>query len=373
MPHGHCFLWTPDLLWLYVASDSVIAIAYYSIPLGLWYFAQRRQDLPFKWIFIMFGVFVLACGTTHILAIWNIWQPVYWLDAGIKAVTALVSIITAILLWPLIPKALAIPTQKQLQDANRALEQEVVQRSQAETQLRSSATKLDSANKELEAFCYSVSHDLRAPLRHVDGFVGLLKKHGYSALDAKAQRYIDVIAESARKMSGLIDDLLAFSRMGRAELTRKPVNMEKMVRDVIQEVERGADGRTVNWHIGALPEPDADPAMLRLVLTNLLCNALKFTGKREEPKIEIGAMISAATETVFYVRDNGAGFDMKYVDKLFGVFQRLHHAEDFEGTGIGLANVQRIIHRHGGRVWAEGKIDGGATFYFSLPTSTTKG
>jgi signal transduction histidine kinase len=225
----------------------------------------------------------------------------------------------------------------------------------------------EASNKELEAFSYSVSHDLRAPLRHITGFVELLNKRDLSALDEKSRHYLTVISESARKMGTLIDDLLTFSRMSRTEIKKTGIDFGLLVREIISELGEETQGREIIWEIAAMPAVDGDPAMLRQVLVNLIANALKFTRQLPRARIEIGAVTHQPDETLFYVKDNGVGFDMKYVDKLFGLFQRLHSSEEFEGTGVGLANVQRIIHRHGGRVWAEGAVGGGAVFWFSLP------
>jgi PAS domain S-box-containing protein len=234
-------------------------------------------------------------------------------------------------------------------------------------ELAKRSTELEAINKELEAFAYSVSHDLRAPLRHIAGFTELLQKKISSVVDEKSNRYMAMILDSAKRMGNLIDDLLAFSRIGRAETQKTLVSLEQLVREALTEVRDDTEGRNIAWKIGALPDFYGDRSMLRLVLVNLISNAIKFTRTRAQAEIEIGCADGNKDSLVAFVRDNGVGFDMKYVNKLFGVFQRLHDSDAFEGTGIGLATVQRIIHRHGGKVWAEGAVDNGATFYFSAP------
>jgi len=234
-------------------------------------------------------------------------------------------------------------------------------------ELANRSTELESINKELEAFAYSISHDLRAPLRHMAGFTELLQKRVGSAIDEKSGRYLTMILDSAKRMGNLIDDLLAFSRIGRTETQTSLVNLSQLAKEALAEVRQDTEGREIVWKIGVLPDLYGDRSMLRLVFVNLISNAIKFTRTRPQAEIEIGCAGANDGELVVFVRDNGVGFDMKYVNKLFGVFQRLHQADAFEGTGIGLATVQRIIHRHGGRVWAEGVIDRGATFYFSTP------
>jgi signal transduction histidine kinase len=245
---------------------------------------------------------------------------------------------------------------------------------QSTLKVQESNRQLEAANKELEAFSYSVSHDLRAPLRHIDGFAGLLAKNATASLDENGRRYLATISAAAKRMGRLIDDLLSFSRTGRSELNHTLVDQDALVAAVLREgrFERGE--RPIEWNIAPLQPVRADAAMLRQVWSNLLENAVKYSGKAEHSRVEIGATADAKTgDHVFYVRDNGVGFDMQYVDKLFGVFQRLHSVSEFEGTGIGLANVRRIIARHGGRTWAEGALGKGATFYFSLPKARIAG
>lgn len=245
---------------------------------------------------------------------------------------------------------------------------DITERRRVAVELQRRGELLEASNKELEAFSYSVSHDLRAPLRHIDGYASLLRKAVGESLDEKPARYLQTISESARQMGQLIDDLLVFSRMGRQEMLHSTVNLDQLIRAIVYDLRLDLQGREISWKIDTLPEVPGDPAMLRQVFMNLIANAVKFTSTRPIAKIEIGIDRRGGGEVVVFVRDNGVGFDMQYATKLFGVFQRLHRADEFEGTGIGLANVRRIVHRHGGRAWAEGASDKGATFYVALPT-----
>lgn len=245
---------------------------------------------------------------------------------------------------------------------------DITERRRVAGELQHRGELLEAANKELEAFSYSVSHDLRAPLRHIDGYAALLRKSVEHSLNDKAARYLQTISDSATQMGQLIDDLLVFSRMGRQEMLHTAVNLDQLVKNILSDLRLDLQGREISWTIAALPEVQGDPAMLRQVLLNVIANAVKFTSTRPIATIEIGVEHPSSTESVLFVRDNGVGFDMQYAPKLFGVFQRLHRADEFEGTGIGLANVRRIVHRHGGRTWAEGVPDKGATFYVLLPT-----
>ena len=579
IPHGHCYLWKSDLVWLHILSDSFIALAYYSIPITLVYFVRQRRDLPFNWMFLLFGTFIVACGTTHIMEIWTLWNPTYWLSGSLKAITAFVSVYTAIELVPLVPKALALPSPAQLEAANSELlhqinerhraeaalqkaydqlelkvaertadltaanlqlQTEIIERQRAEEEVRLLQTitqaigeaqdfhsalgvalhklcqttnwdfgeawipqpdgtalicspafysrdkklekyrkisedlrfppgiglpgrtwlsqqpewvqdismhsdniysrsqiakecglrcglgipiiaggqvlavlgffmfesraqdqrlveivfavatqlgwviqrkqaeeankqlnldlqrrtvELEAANKELEAFSYSVSHDLRAPLRAMNGFSRILLNE-YADVAPEAKRYLLMIRDNAQQMGNLIDDLLRFSRLSRSQLKKQQVAPRAIVYQVLRQLWDEQHNREIEILIRDLPACQADYALLKQVWVNLLANALKFTRQRQIAKIEIGCQQS--DELVYFVKDNGVGFDMQYAHKLFGVFQRLHRAEEYDGTGVGLAIVQRIVHRHGGRVWAEAQVNSGATFYFTL-------
>ena len=577
---------TPALMMVMAIANGLIAVSYASIPVFLVVFVGKRKDLPFSWVLVLFGAFILACGTTHFVHIIGIWRQVDWWQALVDSLCAVISLASAIVIWPVLPKLLAIPSPAQLRTLNRELQREKTTLEQTQSELRRAydeveqrvaertaelaranqslqgeiaerqqveaavhrqaerlqnlhkidqaillavespeaiaqttllhlrdllhcqrasvgifdlgrkevrifaadvngvtivqtgkvlaedaygdleilrqgkteivedtsrgtspsvvarllraegarssinvplvsaqglygalnvgwesprtmaaeeieivgevagqitvaieqahllqetqrhaaeleyrvterTAQLEAANKELEAFSYSVSHDLRAPLRAVDGYTRILFEDYGSHLDAEGQRVCSVISQSARDMGQLIDALLAFSRVGRADLQPAAVDMATMARSIFFELTTPAVRERIDFHVGALLPVVGDPTLLRQVWRNLLSNAIKYSSKNERTVIEVSAE-QRGGEIVYSVRDHGAGFDMRYVNKLFGVFQRLHSSKEFEGTGVGLAIVQRIINRHGGRVWAEGEIGQGATLHFTL-------
>jgi PAS domain S-box-containing protein len=623
MPHGMCYLWNARLIYLHVVSDSLIALSYFTIPITLLWLVRKRKSVPFGWMFGLFGLFIVACGSTHLMEVWNLWHADYWLSGVIKAITAAASVATAILLIRVVPEAIDIPDTGQWIRATATLEEEVHKRRDIEADLRireatyrehaelldlthdaifvrdlqdkivywnraaerlygwkaeeargqvarvllqkrfptplsqieeevrtrgawegeivhrarngseiivssrwslrtdsdgqpisilesnrdvtrrrdeeekfrnllesapdamvivdgqgrvqlvnaqterlfgysreeligkpvellmperfhrqhvghrhlysgsprpremgaglelsgrrkdgtefpveislspiktrggiliSSAIRnvsdrrqteeqirklnsvlservfeLKAVNKELESFSYSVSHDLRAPLRHIDGFARILKEEHATGLSPEAIRYLDRVLEAANHMGRLVDDLLNLARIGRRQIAKQRVRLEDVVREAIAELPPESSERDIEWMIEPLAYADCDPGLMKIAFSNLLSNAAKFTRTRQHAVIEIGERESHGAPA-YFVRDNGVGFDSKYADKLFGIFQRLHRQEDFEGTGIGLATVQRIIRRHGGDIWAESEPDAGATFFFTLGT-----
>jgi K+-sensing histidine kinase KdpD len=323
--------------WYAGAGPSVLAIVLatasfnYFFAEPIYSFAVSSRDLPYFFVFITWALIVASFSAVRRRIEGDLRQARDHLQAEVEQ-------------------------RKRREDEIRKLNNELVKR----------ARDLETSNNELESFAYSVSHDLRAPLRHVVGYSELLQRQASSLLDEKSRRFMQTILESAKRMGNLIDDLLAFSRIGRAETKNTLVSLDQLVKEVVAEIGQDTTGRDIVWKIHPLPGCYGDRSMLKLVIFNLLSNAAKFTRKRAQAEIEIGC-VDAANEVEVFVKDNGAGFDMQYVDKLFGVFQRLHLPEEFEGTGIGLATVRRIIHRHGGEVRAEGGVDQGATLYFSLP------
>jgi PAS domain S-box-containing protein len=531
MPHGYCYLWTPGLIGLHVVSDSLIALSYFSIPITLLHIALKRRDIPFSWMFMCFGAFIVACGSTHLLEVWTIWFPSYWLAGGVKAATAAVSVVTAILLIGVTPRALALPGIDWLMEINQRLSNEVEQRAKAESSLRrvsedleirvaertaklvaanqslreselryrtivehapeaivvldlesglfvdlnqnaeklfsmtrqellrvgpvevsppyqpdgrpsnlaaaaelqraldgriprfewthrdssgreipceislvrlplsgralvrgsildiserkksieeihrlnaelelrvkQRTAQLEAANRDLESFTYSVSHDLRAPLRHVDGFSRILVDEFGSQLPPGALVHIDRVRKATAHMGHLVDDLLNLARVGRGTLKVVPTDLNRVVAETIAALEADARGRKIDWRIGRLSTVECDPGLMRQVFSNLLGNAVKFTRPRESAVIEIGEIQTDGGAEIF-VRDNGVGFGMKYADKLFQVFQRLHREDEFEGTGVGLAIVHRILQKHGGTIRAESSPGNGAAFFFTL-------
>jgi len=346
LPHGHCYLWSPGVLWMNVVADILIAMAYFTIPFALLYIARRRRDLSFDWLVVCFGVFVVACGLTYVMDVWNVWHAHYWLQGIVKLLTAAASVPTAILLWRFLPGILMLPSQRQLRDANESLAR---------------------ANRELEAFTASVSHDLRSPLTTIAGQAGLLELSLPDATDEQKRR-LSRIQGSVRQMSELIEALLVLSRISRQTLHREIVDVTALAESIVQDMRQKDPARNVEVVIQPNMAVHGDRRLVGDLFQNLIGNAWKFTSKTAQARIEIGQSSGGSLATL-YIRDNGAGFDMTYEQKLFKPFQRLHGAADFDGSGVGLATVARIVDRHGGRIWAEGKPNEGAVFYFTLPTA----
>jgi signal transduction histidine kinase len=374
---------SPTLRYGFAVVSVAVALG---VALGLQRYEFRDVELPVLTVAIAFTTWYAGAGPSLLAVLLSaasfdyfFIEPLYSFDISVRDLPYFLIFVA----WAAIVASFSAVRRRiedNLRQARDSLQAEVEHRRQREDEIRTlnrelgrRAVELEASNKELESFAYSVSHDLRAPLRHMVGYSELLQRQAASLLDEKSQRFIKTILESAKRMGNLIDDLLAFSRIGRAETRKTKVDLRQLVDEVVAEIGQDTKGRDIAWKIGALPVCYGDRSMLRLVVVNLVSNAVKFTRMRAPAEIEIGCDDRHEGEFEVFVKDNGAGFDMQYVNKLFGVFQRLHLPEQFEGTGIGLATVQRIVHRHGGQVRGEAAVDQGATFYFSLPKAQYAG
>jgi signal transduction histidine kinase len=371
-PRWLCGQWTHFAGWLYIISDLAIWGAYMSIPVVLLYFIAKRKDIPFSKIFWLFAAFIFACGSTHLLDAIMFWWPAYRLTGLIYFATAVISWLTVFELLPIIPVALSLRSPSELQreiDERIKIEDALKQREERDRkisiQLKEYATQLENTNKELEAFSYSVSHDLRAPLRGIDGFSQALLEEYSNLLDEQGRHYLNRVRQSSQQMGQLIDDILQLSRLTRDEMKLESVDLSKIVKTITQELQELEPERQVDFVIEDGVIVQGDKQLLHAVMQNLLGNAWKYTSKHSTAQIKFG-ITEYKGRLAYFVKDDGAGFDMAYAGKLFGAFQRLHRTNEFPGTGVGLATVARIIHRHGGEVKVEAEIEKGATFYFTL-------
>ncbi|EME71042.1 multi-sensor signal transduction histidine kinase [Paramagnetospirillum caucaseum] len=349
-------------------SDGVIAASYISISVAIAVYIVKRRDIYLRWVAMAFALFILLCAASHLSDLWTLWSPDYGIQAMVKAITALVSLLTAIALWPLIPHALSLPSAAQLATANTALGLEIVERRAAEASLRETELELRAANAELDSFAYAVSHDLRAPLRAMIGFSTALDEDHHETLDKEAQHYLAQIIRGGKHMGDLIDGLLHLSRATRGELQRTNVDVSALAASVRDMIKAAGTYPTATWNIEPGLTIWGDARLIELVMQNLLENAAKYSAKAADPTIRVYGQRDEDATTIC-VSDNGAGFDMAHADKLFAPFQRLHRQDEFPGIGIGLSTVGRIIQRHGGTISAEASIGTGATFMFSLPQS----
>jgi light-regulated signal transduction histidine kinase (bacteriophytochrome) len=306
---------------------------------------------------------IALSGTQNLTARWSIIWAIF-----------LLSVFVATVLFATITdrrrkrtKAVNLELIGELRECRRAREEINKLNADLEFRLAERTAQLEAANKESEAFSYSVAHDLRAPLRHISGFSKILQDNYGTTLDATAQGYLRFVCDGAKHMGRLVDDLLTMGRVGRQKLVPKPTDLNSLLGGAVESLQPEYEGRQIDWKIGELPSVECDPALMKEVFANLISNAVKYTRPREKAVIEVGQLTTDGGPTIF-VRDNGTGFDQRYAHKLFGLFQRLHTAEEFEGTGVGLATAQRIVARHGGRIWAEAEVDKGATFFFTLAT-----
>jgi signal transduction histidine kinase len=375
MPHGTCLLWQPALLLLHAVSDALIALAYYSIPVALVWLAHRRRDLAFQKVFLLFGAFIFACGTTHVMNIWTLWVPSYWIEGLVKLVTAGLSVTTAVILWPLLPRALALPSPRQIEAINHRLRREIEERERAEAEARLANRDLEErvrertaalrrSNEELQRFAYVASHDLQEPMRMVASFTQLLKERYQGRLDDDADSFIGFAVDGVHRMQTMISDLLSYARVETQAGTFEPADTGLLCDQAIADLLLGIEESGAVVERGALPTVLVDAPQIIRLFQNLIGNAVKFRGDRP-PVVTIEAEATGG-EWVFAVRDNGIGIEPRHFDRLFTLFQRLHTPEKYPGTGVGLAICKKIAERHGGRIWVESEPGRGSVFRFTL-------
>lgn len=370
MPHGHCYFWTPDVLWTNVVADGAIALAYFTIPVTLFLFVRQRRDLAFPWIFMLFGAFILLCGTTHAFDIYTTWVPEYRIEGWIKAATALVSVTTAAVLVPLMPKALALPSPADLR-------REVAERRAAEAEARDLADRLEQrvtartrelerANVDLREFVHVVSHDLREPLRAVSNFTAQLDRRYGDALDERGREYVSLARDGAVRMQNMLRDLVDYARLDKESLDEESISIDEVLQAVLADLSAPIEDTGAEIEIAApLPVVEASFTHLHQLLTNLLSNAIKYAGDAP-PRIRVEA--EAADEWLeLRVIDHGLGVPEEHRARVFEMFQRLHTREEIEGSGVGLAICRRIVERLGGEIRVEDTPGRGATFVVRIP------
>lgn len=377
MPHGGCLLWRADLVWMSVLADSLIALAYYSIPLAILYFVRKRRDLVFPWIFILFGMFIFACGTTHLISVWNTWHSNYAIEGIVKLITALISLTTAVLLWIKIPKVLEIPGPEQLKKINMQLLSQAEDYKRVEGELRQlnrtleekvaeRTDELTRSNFELKQFAYIASHDLQQPLRTIISFAELLRMRLEGIIPVEAEEYFRLMEEGAARMQKLITDLLAFAQIGSNNLVFENVDTRKVLESVLANLHLQIEETQTTVTFGALPIVRGSFSLLEQLLQNLIANAIKYRSKTALPAINI-EVIEREAQWEFCVRDNGIGIAPEHHEQVFEIFRRLHTQKEYSGTGIGLAICRKIVQLHSGNIWVEGQLGAGCTFHFCLP------
>lgn len=376
MPHGFCFRWNPEILWLHVYSDGLIAISYYLIPIGLFYLIWRRRDLAYEyhWIVLLFSIFIFSCGTTHLMSIWTLWHGAYGWEGIAKAVTALASFPTAVLLLRTIPAALKLPSAKELRRLNEGLEQRVLERT---TELNAMNRELEEvnatlrrANSDLNQFASSASHDLREPIRMMSIYTQLLQRRIGVGLDEESQTFLSYVAEGASRVDGLVQDLLNYTQLGhevRAEVVA--VDSQEIFNEVLSSFAPllKESGATVTVD-STLPVVPVAGVHLSQIFQNLLGNAAKYRSPDRPLTIRVGATLREGFWQ-FSVEDNGLGIDPEYRTLIFGLFKRLHNPGEYPGSGVGLAICSRVVELYGGAIWVEDAVGPGSRFCFTLPHS----
>ena len=377
MPHGMCYLWRPEILWLHVGSDALTALAYFSIPAALFVLARRRPDLAYSPVVWLFTAFILLCGTTHLMSIWTVWTPDYRAEGVLKALTALASAATAAVLWPLLPRALALPSRAALETANADLTDEIARRRDAEAELTALAAQLENrveartaelerANEALRQFTGAASHDLRAPARHMGVFAELLERDEGEALSEDGRAMLGRIRTSAAHMQTLIDKLLEYARCINTPPDPDRIDLNDPARRAAETHQPTLDGIGGTVRIADLPRAFADPVLVERVFDNLISNAVKHRGAAA-PRIVVDSETLEDGRVRIAVTDNGPGVP---ADQAEAIFQMLNRGSaDTEGLGAGLAMCKTIVESHGGTIALDAAHDGGARFVFTLPAA----
>ena len=368
MPHGVCFFYRQDLILMHVISDGLIALADFSIPVTLLHVLRKRKSIPFAHVLVLFAAFIMLCGLTHIMGIWTIWKPYYFLEGGVKVLTAAISVLTAIALVPLVPKALAMRTPEELEAVNAQLREQIAMRDAAEQRTQETLKQLEASNHELEQFAYVASHDLQAPLRSIKGFSDLLGAKYKDQLGEEGGEYLQFIADSAGSMQTLIDDLLALSRVDQGALDSHEQATAETLDAALSQLDADIKSSGAQVTYDELPTLTTEHNLLQQVFQNLLSNGIKFQPPGQAPKIHVSAA-RTTSGWEFSVRDNGIGIPKDKLDSVFQIFKRLHAHSEYAGNGIGLALIQRIVKRLGGTVAVDSQQGGkgsGTTVTFSI-------
>ncbi len=375
MPHGMCYLWRPEILWLHVGSDAVTALAYFSIPAAMMVFAHRRPDLAYRPVVFLFTAFILLCGTTHLFSIWTVWTPDYFAEGIIKMLTAAASLATAIALWPLLPRALALPSHNVLEAANADLRGEVARRSAVEAALKGLTSELEArvgqrsaelerANDALRQFAGAASHDLRAPVRHISVFTELLERDEASGMSEAGRETLGRIRTSAERMQTLIDGLLEYARLVNTPPNIQPLEAAELARAAFDSLVDAGEAADARLELGELPPTKGDPLLIERVFDNLISNALKYRGSAA-PVITISGVRRDDGWVEIAVADNGPGVPADQAEAIFEMLRRLSGEQP--GLGVGLAFCRIIVDSHGGSIHLDTQHQGGARFVFTVP------
>lgn len=374
MPHGMCYLWRPDVLWLHVGSDALIALSYFSIPVAMAVFARRRPDLVYRPVVWLFAAFIVLCGLTHAFSIWTVWTPDYVEQGLLKAATAVASVTTAIALWPLLPRALALPSSEDLKAKNQALEREIARRTAAEAELTTFAgqlerrveqrtAELERANAALQQFATTASHDLQAPLRHIGLFAELIARDE-GDMSETGRDYLNRITGSADRLQTLVTALLSYARLVHTPPETAPVELTPVAQAAIDARRPEIDAAGARVTVTPLPRVEADAVLIERVFDNLIANALKYHDGLSPPEIRIEGGETGG-EAVITVTDNGPGIPAELAERAFAMLSRLETTE-VNGAGVGLAFCRTIVESHGGTIRLDTGYTGGARFVFTL-------